>query len=161
MRVKVAAGANSDAGRIQLTDGAGGAASTLNGGPQGTGWYTVSVALQVSAAATYVRLNIYADAPGDTGTADIVYVDRITVSDGLMPLDAAQEAVLSTDLLRTDAIHMGDAGARILAGTGTPNGAITAPKSSIYLRADASAATNRLYVNTDGGTTWTYIAAFS
>jgi hypothetical protein len=47
--------------------------------------------------------------------------------------------------------------ANILCGNGSPNGVIIAPISSLYLRTDASSATTRIYVNTDGGTTWTNV----
>jgi hypothetical protein len=38
-------------------------------------------------------------------------------------------------------------------GTGDPT--ITAGKGSFYSRTDATTTTTRLWVNTDGGTTWT------
>lgn len=41
----------------------------------------------------------------------------------------------------------------LMAGTGTPTCA--APKGSLYINTTASAISTRLYVNTDGGTTWT------
>jgi len=41
----------------------------------------------------------------------------------------------------------------IVAGTGTPNAVLTAPKGSMFIRLDPGAGT-RLYMNTDGGTTW-------
>lgn len=40
-------------------------------------------------------------------------------------------------------------------GTGAPT--ITAGKASIYLRLDGSSTSTRIYVNTDGGTTWTNV----
>lgn len=42
-------------------------------------------------------------------------------------------------------------------GSGAPT--VSAGKGSIYLRADGSGTTDRAYVNTDGGTTWTYLTA--
>ena len=38
-------------------------------------------------------------------------------------------------------------------GSGVPT--ISGVKGSLYLRSDGSATTNRLYINTDGSTTWT------
>lgn len=38
-------------------------------------------------------------------------------------------------------------------GAGAPSHA--APKGSVYMNVTASTATSRLYINTDGGTTWT------
>lgn len=43
----------------------------------------------------------------------------------------------------------------ILAGAGSPNGVITAPKGSLYMRTDGSSTSTRAYTNTNGGTTWT------
>lgn len=37
-------------------------------------------------------------------------------------------------------------------GSGLPT--ISAPQGSLYLRTDGSSVSTRLYVNTDGGTTW-------
>ncbi len=39
-------------------------------------------------------------------------------------------------------------------GDGAPT--FEAPKGSLYTRLDATTTTTRLYINTDGGTTWTY-----
>jgi hypothetical protein len=44
-------------------------------------------------------------------------------------------------------------------GVGAPT--LSAAKGSIYLRSDGSATNNRLYVNTDGGTTWTAVTTAS
>lgn len=41
-------------------------------------------------------------------------------------------------------------GPRIIAGTGTPNGLVTAPLGSLWLRSDAAG----FFQNSDGGTTW-------
>ena len=48
------------------------------------------------------------------------------------------------------------AGPKIIAGSGAPS-AITAPQGSLYLNVAGSSTSNRLYVNTDGGTTWTNV----
>ncbi len=44
-------------------------------------------------------------------------------------------------------------GPRIYAGTGAPNGVVTAPIGSLWLRSDAG----NLYINTNGGTAWSTI----
>lgn len=44
-------------------------------------------------------------------------------------------------------------GVTVEAGTGAP--AHTAAKGSLYIRLDGSSTSTRMYVNTDGGTTWT------
>lgn len=46
---------------------------------------------------------------------------------------------------------------RIMTGAGSPNGVVTAPIGSLWLRTDAGGATERIYVNTDAGTTWTNV----
>lgn len=45
----------------------------------------------------------------------------------------------------------------IINGTGSPSGVITAPINSMYIRTDGSSGSTRIYVNTDGGTTWTNV----
>ena len=40
-------------------------------------------------------------------------------------------------------------------GSGVPT--LTAAKGSLYLRSDGSSTSTRMYVNTDGGTTWTNV----
>ena len=50
-------------------------------------------------------------------------------------------------------INLGTVG--IISGTGSPNGVVTAAKGSLFLRTDATTTTTRMYINTDGGTTWT------
>ncbi len=42
-------------------------------------------------------------------------------------------------------------------GSGAPT--LSAAKGSLYIRTDGSSTTTRAYVNTDGGTTWTYLTA--
>lgn len=46
---------------------------------------------------------------------------------------------------------------KILAGSGSPSGVVTAPKGSLYLRTDGSSTSTRAYINTNSGTTWTAI----
>jgi hypothetical protein len=46
---------------------------------------------------------------------------------------------------------------QIISGTGSPNGSITAPIGSLYLRVDGSSSTTRAYINTNSGTAWTAI----
>ena len=43
----------------------------------------------------------------------------------------------------------------VFTGTGSPNGVLTAPQGSLYLRTDGSSTTTRAYSNTDGVTAWT------
>lgn len=57
----------------------------------------------------------------------------------------------------TPAVTIGSALVGIYAGTGSPSGALTAPKGSIYIRTDGSSGATRIYVNTDSSTTWTAV----
>lgn len=51
-------------------------------------------------------------------------------------------------------------GARLYAGTGNPNGVLTAPSGSLYASSDGGAGSvGTLFVNTDGGTTWALASA--
>jgi len=45
----------------------------------------------------------------------------------------------------------------IFVGSGSPSGALTALKGSLYLRSNGTGTNDRAYINTDGGTTWTAI----
>lgn len=47
------------------------------------------------------------------------------------------------------------AGFGIYYGSGAPT--VSAAQGSLYLRSDGSSTSTRLYVNTDGGTTWTNV----
>lgn len=42
---------------------------------------------------------------------------------------------------------------KVMAGAGAPTG-ITAPKGSLYLNSTATTTTTRIYINSDGATTW-------
>lgn len=48
-------------------------------------------------------------------------------------------------------------GPYVISGSGSPNGSITAPKGSLYLRTDGSSSSTRAYINTNSGTSWTNI----
>lgn len=50
---------------------------------------------------------------------------------------------------------------KIVSGNGDPNGigVFTSPIGSLYLNGTPTGPNDRLFVNTDGGTTWTYFAA--
>jgi len=46
-------------------------------------------------------------------------------------------------------------GPKVIAGAGSPAGAVTAPQGSLYLRTNGTTTNDRAYINTDSGTTWT------
>lgn len=45
-------------------------------------------------------------------------------------------------------------GINMIAGAGDPT--LTAKKGTLYIKTDAASTTTRLWINTNGGTTWTY-----
>ncbi len=45
----------------------------------------------------------------------------------------------------------------VYTGAGDPNGTITAPQGSLFLRTDGSSTSTRAYSNTDGVTAWTAV----
>jgi hypothetical protein len=47
--------------------------------------------------------------------------------------------------------------ANLLVGAGSPNGVITSEVGSIYMNSTGSGVNDRIWVNTDGGTTWTFV----
>jgi len=54
-------------------------------------------------------------------------------------------------------ISLATTGIQILGGSGNPNGSVTAPKGSLWLRTNGSSTSTRAYINTDSSTTWTNI----
>ncbi len=48
-------------------------------------------------------------------------------------------------------------GPQILSGSGDPDGVVTAPKGSLFLRTDGTGSTSRAYINKDSSTDWTAI----
>lgn len=48
-------------------------------------------------------------------------------------------------------------GIKIVAGTGDPNGVVTAPEGSLYLNTNGTGTANRAWINTNSGNVWTAI----
>lgn len=82
-RIRVPSGSLSTTGRIDIYDDAG--FTSAVGIQQGDGFITFSCTRKVDAAATYLQVYLYPAA--ETGTATY-QVDRLTVSVGLVPIDA-------------------------------------------------------------------------
>lgn len=54
------------------------------------------------------------------------------------------------------AVPIGDGGCYLMSGSGSPNGVVTAPLGSIWMRSDVGASVNnRAFINTNGATSWT------
>ena len=73
-----------DAGQIALYDGT--TTILMPSAPKQNAWVTQSISLKVGDSATALTAYIYLSTA--TGTTDLCYVDRITVSDGPLPSDA-------------------------------------------------------------------------
>lgn len=56
-------------------------------------------------------------------------------------------------------VFVGGTNIQIAQGAGSPNGVATAPLGSLWIRTDPAGAASRLYINTDGGTTWANFTA--
>jgi ribosomal protein L24E len=52
-------------------------------------------------------------------------------------------------------VYLGSGTLGIFYGSGAPT--LSAGKGSLYLRTDGTTTTNRMYVNTNGSTTWTAV----
>ncbi len=48
-------------------------------------------------------------------------------------------------------------GINFIAHTGDPTGLYPSKKGTIYIKTDATTTTTRLWINTNGGTTWAYV----
>lgn len=69
----------------------------------------------------------------------------------------ASDSTIFGTMWATVALEVGSVGNVLLAGTGDPNGAVTANNASLFMRFDGGTGT-RIYVNQGGGTTWGAIA---
>ena len=53
-------------------------------------------------------------------------------------------------------LGLGTSGFGVYGGSGVPT--VSDPQGSLYLRSDGSSVATRLYINTNGATTWTNVA---
>ncbi len=89
----------------------------------------------------------------------------IGTSAGNLNLSSAVSCLDNLAVGADDALGAGGVGSKglflssssiaVIAGSGAPT--ISAAKGSLYLRSDGTATNNRMYVNTDGATTWTAV----
>jgi len=77
------------------------------------------------------------------------FVDAFKISGGSIAegLDLSETTVTTCD------VHM-SSGAYLMTGSADPNGSVTAPDGSVYIRTGTSTANTTVYVNTNGGTSW-------
>lgn len=82
---------------------------------------------------------------------------QLSASGGFVYTNSVLVAVNGTGLTAGGAlaVRMGAGNQGIYVGSGAPT--LSAAKGSVYERSDGSGTSNRLYVNTDGSTTWTAV----
>lgn len=92
------------------------------------------------------------NATGNTQvTGSLTTTTTITASSGNITATAGS-FVAST---ATDGFQVGTGGPILLAGSGSPDTAVTAPQGSLYMNITGSGVADRLWVNTNGATAWT------
>lgn len=150
------------AGALNL--GTGAAAHVIAVGSASAGAITVDTAAGISIdAATASNLSV-------SGAGDLTLA-AATQSVNITGAEAAADAVLVSATNASGGITL-DAGAtpgvtvtngtqsfQVLAGSGSPNGSVTAAQGSLYVDVAGSTSTTILFCNTDGSTTWVGVGA--
>lgn len=98
---------------------------------------------------------VYANAPALTGNAtaaNLAATGALTAYSGTAPPATTVNSKIGVGF--TSTANLG-----LWTGTGDPNGNLSAAKGSLFVKTDATTTTTRLYVNTDGGTTWANFTA--
>ena len=114
-----------------------------------------------SATSSTLRMSI---AP--TGAVTIATPDSgvgLTVSGGGETITAGDVTLTNGNVVISTA-NTGitlEGGLRIISRATTPNGVVTAPKGSLCLVANGSGVADRMFINTDSGTTWTAVATIA
>lgn len=99
------------------------------------------------------RIIFQTAAAGSTGTAQNAAANALVINaNGSVVVDAAQ-ATPAGGAAAACLLFGTTSGFGIYFGSGVPT--VSAGQGSIYLRSDGSSTSTRLYVNTDGSTTWT------
>ena len=96
-------------------------------------------------------VDIGSDSGGVLISAGLASAEAIALSAG----NAAGGILLDAGATPGVTISNGTQSAQFLVGTGVPS--ISAAQGSLYMRVDGSSTSTRLYINTDGATTWTNI----
>jgi hypothetical protein len=131
------------------------AAADLSNGVTGSGTVVLSVAPALTGTTTAAALTL----------SGLLTVGTTLGVTGLATLTGGATSPLGYTALNATAttsggavasvVSMGTAGIGIYFGSSAPT--ITAPQGSIYLRTDGTTTNNRMYVNTNGSTTWTAV----
>lgn len=87
------------------------------------------------------------------GAGEFTTITTTSYADINGALDVAGDAAFASDVGVADSVIF-DAGPEVLAGAGSPNTVVTAPKGSLFLRTDGTTTNDRAYINTDGSTGW-------
>lgn len=90
------------------------------------------------------------DAGGNTSLGGDLAVSGDTTLTGFLNVAGAID-------FAAPSISFGAAGLAV--GAGDPNGVVTAPVGTLYLNSTGSTTTNRLWINTNAGTVWTYFTS--
>jgi hypothetical protein len=106
--------------------------------------------------------NVVVNAP-DSGTALTVTAGGLTVTAGNIVATAGNITATAGNVTlgAAAAAFVFANGIQIVAGTGDPNGSVTAPEGSLYLNTNGTGTANRAYINTNSGTVWTAITTAS
>lgn len=141
-------GIGNDAVAQNINIGTGAAARTITvGNVSGATSVVVNVgtgALNLGTSATAHATNVGSTTAGSTLVLNTPIGTDVTAANGLSVTTAGRGLSLPGGLL-------------VLAGAGDPNGVVTAPIGSLFLRSNPGAATERAYLNIDAGTGWTNI----
>lgn len=119
-------------------------------------WFVIRAAdLLTSLLNTLTGGNLTIDPSGNLTTNG-----TLTVSGGLASITEIGYVIGNVGSF-TSGVRFGPVGhSSITRGSGDPNGVVPAPTSEIgclYVRSDPTGPTTRLYINTDGGTSWVAI----
>jgi len=91
-----------------------------------------------------------------SGTGEISYSANILVNGA----STITSSTITNYRLTTGDITLNNE-VKIISGSGSPSGSVTAPKGSLYLRTDGSSTSTRAYINTNSGTGWSAITTAS
>jgi hypothetical protein len=150
---------NSTAGVISIGNDA--VAQAINIGT-GAAARTVTIGNVSGASSVVIDVGTGNCSIGASATAHATQVGSTTAGCTL-----ALQAPAGTNVLAANGISITTAGrgvslpggVLVLAGAGSPDGTVTAPVGSLWLRTDPGNANQRIYINDDGATSWVHIAA--
>lgn len=88
-------------------------------------------------------------APGGTIWSNLLS-NRVYVTSGVTNGSSNWHGIANTRITIAN-------GLAVTSGDGDPNGVVEAPQGSFYLNTAGNGTQNRAWINTDGGTAWTYV----